>query len=180
MRTEVNDSFGLLDTETLLSAIEDIQQAQVDGRTIWTAGNGGSAANASHFAEDLGLAGIRAICLSSDAPRLTALANDFGYSTIFEEQLALLAQPGDVLCLFSVSGRSENIVTAMRASQVLSLKTILFTGRMRLSDDISPGRWITFHGDNPGIVESGHLLLCHLICGALWRSRKKPQKNFSA
>ena len=93
------------------------------GNTIYLAGNGGSAATASHWANDLGKATkcpgakpIRVVSLSEHVSWMTALANDDGYDRIFAGQLENFAVPGDVLVVFSASGNSPNLVEAVRTA----------------------------------------------------------------
>ena len=97
----------------LALAIEMLKHAHAERRQVFLAGNGGSAATASHMAQDLvkGVAkgsgrGFRAIALSDNVPLITAIANDESYSEVFAGQLAALGQPGDVLIVISGSGNS--------------------------------------------------------------------------
>lgn len=97
-----------------------LEEARRAGATVFLAGNGGSAATASHFANDLGLGTrapgappLRAISLTDNVPVVTALANDRDYADIFVGQLAVLFRPGDVLVVISASGNSANVVRAV-------------------------------------------------------------------
>lgn len=153
-----------LDMSSLWEIVVAICDVWKNGRTIWTMGNGGSAATASHFAEDLALAGVDAICLSADAARLTALANDFGYETVFWKQLEILAKPGDLVFILSVSGNSENVVAAAKwARRASGVVTAGFLGK----DGGTVKEFLHFPLVIPsghfGLVESVHLFLCHVI-----------------
>lgn len=106
------------------------------GARIFTAGNGGSAATASHMCNDLlkgarvlGRDGFRAVCLNDSSPIVTCLANDFSYQDIYAIQLRTYANPGDLLIVFSGSGNSPNIVEALKAAKELGVKTVGFGGR---------------------------------------------------
>ena len=101
-----------------------------DGRQVFVCGNGGSAANATHLANDLiyGISkrfgsGIRVSALSSNAATLTCLANDCGYDSIFSMQLAVQGRPGDVLIALSGSGNSPNIINAIEYARKAGIKT---------------------------------------------------------
>lgn len=117
-------------------AAEVLMDARARGRWIFAAGNGGSAATASHFANDLvkglSLAGrprFKAMALNDGIPILTALANDYAYADCYVEQLKNYGSAGDVLVLFSGSGNSENVVRAARYARSIGMAVIGFTGR---------------------------------------------------
>ena len=95
--------------------VELIRQKTEKGNTVFVCGNGGSAATAEHFTNDLCSKGVKAICLNSNTSIMTMIANDYGYKYVFEKQLDVYAEPGDLLMMFSCSGMSENIVRAMQA-----------------------------------------------------------------
>jgi len=100
-----------------------------DGR-ILVCGNGGSAADAQHFASELtaGTPPHAAIALTVDSSTITALANDHGYETIFARQVRALGRVGDVLIGISTSGRSDNVLAALASGRAQSLHTIALTG----------------------------------------------------
>ena len=102
---------------------ETIIRSLVGGGTLFTAGNGGSAAQALHLTEELigrykkTRPPIRSICLASEASAMTCIANDFGFDAVFERPLRGLARDGDVLLVPSTSGNSTNIITALTAAR---------------------------------------------------------------
>ncbi len=108
-------------SEQIDQIITSISTALLAGNKLLTAGNGGSAAEAMHLAEELvgkysqPRRALPAICLNSDTTLLTCIANDWDFSHIFARQIEALAQKGDVLVLFSTSGNSENILRACHA-----------------------------------------------------------------
>lgn len=110
-------------------------QCLLQGGTIFTAGNGGSAADALHIAEELlgryrsDRAPLPSVSLSADPTTLTCIANDFGFSEIFSRQLAALARPGDLLLCFSTSGASPNILSALRTAKSRSIPSVAFLGK---------------------------------------------------
>ena len=114
---------------TSLAQIADmIFRTKHTGAKVYTAGNGGSAATASHICNDLakgcrvyGRVGFRAECLADSLPVVTCLGNDFSYDDIFSIQVETKGREGDVLLLFSGSGNSENVVRAAAAAKKLGM-----------------------------------------------------------
>ena len=124
------------DFDALAAIAQRLVQAKTDGKTVYTAGNGGSAATASHLCNDLlkgcrvnEQAGFRAVCLADSNAMLTCLANDFSYADIFSIQLKTLAVKGDVFVAFSGSGNSPNIILALKTAREMGVFTIGFSGR---------------------------------------------------
>ncbi len=131
------ESANKTDQEQIEKFIELMMQAYREERMVFVIGNGGSAANASHFAEDLSKGTlphsehpkrIRAISLTDNISFITALANDHGYDTIFEQQLKTFAKPGDYVIAISGSGNSPNIVKAVQWANDNGLVSIGVTG----------------------------------------------------
>jgi D-sedoheptulose 7-phosphate isomerase len=154
-----------IDSET---AIERIVAQLNDGKSkkgrVFFAGNGGSAAIASHCAADyMKNGGLRALSLHDPAV-LTCLANDLGYERVFAEQLRRHATQGDLLFIISSSGESPNILQAARAARELSMTVITLSG-------FAPGNSLRTLGDidfhvprtSYGIVEVAHLAICHAV-----------------
>jgi D-sedoheptulose 7-phosphate isomerase len=117
--------------------IETLYRGFEEGRTIFLCGNGGSAANASHFGQDLAKGTLssmnakrrfRVIPLTDNIGFITALANDEGYDSIFEQQLRNLAGAGDLLVAISGSGNSPNVLRAVEYANSIGMKTIGVTG----------------------------------------------------
>ena len=108
-----------------------LREAWLEGRAVYLCGNGGSAGNAIHLANDLiygagvrsGGGGLRVEALSANAAVLTCLANDLGYEHIYSEQLKVKAVSGDVLIVLSGSGNSPNVVKALEAGNAIGMKT---------------------------------------------------------
>ena len=124
------------DFDMLATIVQRIIQAKTDGKTVYTAGNGGSAATASHLCNDLlkgcrvnDRDGVKAVCLADSSAIVTCLANDFSYEDIFSVQLKTLATKGDVFVAFSGSGHSPNIISALKTARAIGVETIGFTGR---------------------------------------------------
>jgi len=136
----VSDLRNVLEACTKLSgAVEHAGEAIVDslsnGGTMFTCGNGGSAADALHLAEELTgkfrrmRRALPAICLNADVAALTCIANDFGYDRVFARQVEGLACPGDAIVGFTTSGNSPNICRAFQTANEQGLITILLSGK---------------------------------------------------
>jgi D-sedoheptulose 7-phosphate isomerase len=169
-----------VDVDALTRIVELLRTARDDGATIYVAGNGGSAATASHWANDLGKATkssgrgwIRAMCLSDNTPWLTALANDEGYERVFAGQLENFAGPDDVLVVISASGNSPNLVRAVELANERGLATIAllgFDGGI-LKELVREHLWLPTEHGAYGLVESGHSVLCDILTTCLMEDR---------
>ena len=141
------------------------------GSRIWVAGNGGSAATASHFVTDLSRcinssgAPIKAISLCDNSGLITAIGNDFGFDFIFSRQLSNVAIPGDLLIVLTASGNSRNLLVAMEWAKGHDVKVLALTGfsggRVKDLADISI-HVPTEIGDY-GVAEDAHSILCHFL-----------------
>lgn len=174
---------GLLDrvdVDAVQRVVDHLRTARDHGATIYLAGNGGSAATASHFANDLGKATkrggcppVRVLCLSDNTPWLTALANDEGYDRVFVGQLENFARPGDVLLVISASGNSANLVHAVdhaRARGLVTLALLGFDGGV-LMDRVDDRIWLETERGAYGVVECGHSVLCDILVTCLMQDR---------
>lgn len=144
------------------------------GARIFLIGNGGSAATASHMANDLnkltivpGRRRFKAIALTDNVPLMTAWGNDSAFECIFAEQLLNLIEPGDVVLGISCSGNSPNVLRAFEVAHQHNAVTIGFTGGsggklVQLSD-----LFIIIPSDHIGRQEDGHMILCHVIANTL-------------
>jgi D-sedoheptulose 7-phosphate isomerase len=160
--------------EEIEKAIAYLKSSYDAGGYVYLAGNGGSSAIASHFANDLNKTTLghkgdkkvkrfKAISLCDNVPVLTAWANDTGYEKIFSEQLKNFISPNDVLIAISSSGNSPNIIEAVKTAKEFSLPVIGFIGfdggkLLGLAD-----AKIFVPSFNYGIVENSHDAVCHLI-----------------
>jgi len=124
------------DFDILADIVQQLIQVKTNGKTVFSAGNGGSAATASHLCNDLVKGcrvnereGFRAVCLTDSNAIITCLANDFSYEDIFSIQLKTFAAKDDVLVVFSGSGNSPNIISALKTAREMGVCTIGFSGR---------------------------------------------------
>ena len=167
-------------TETLgsLSSLEDrmaeaadlIEQCLRAGNKLLVCGNGGSAADASHFVTELVARFAKerraypAICLASDGGLLTAAGYDYGFDEIFARQVAALGQSGDVLICLTTSGKSKNVKRALEEAKTRELKTIAFLGRNGGSTIGMADVDILVRSDSTARIQEAHQLLLHVLC----------------
>ncbi len=162
--------------------VEELWKAYEDGRTVFLCGNGGSAANASHFGQDLAkgtLASMtqekrfKVVPLTDNIGFITALANDEGYDAIFEQQLKNLGQSGDVLVAISGSGNSPNILNAVAYAKSIGMRTVGVTGydggKLRQQADLA----VHVPVWDMGMAEALHGVVFHLAMCFL-RARVSP------
>lgn len=139
-----------------------------EGRKVLLCGNGGSAAQASHFAAELVVRyrtdrpALPAIALT-DAGVLSATANDYGYQWAFSRQIEALGQPGDVLVAFSTSGKSRNVLEAIAAARRKGMRTLGLTGKTSMACDVN----LMVPSTDTARIQECHLLLTHMLCEAL-------------
>ena len=152
---------------------EALAAALKSGRKALSCGNGGSAADAQHFAAELvgrferERPGLPAVALTTDTSALTAIANDYDYDRVFSKQVEALGNEGDVLLAISTSGNSKNVIEAMKAAQARKVAVIALTGR----DGGAMGRMcgprdFHIHVAHPRTmrVQEVHLLVVHCLC----------------
>ena len=146
------------------------------GGKILACGNGGSAADAQHFAAELvnrfererpPLAGL---ALTTDSSTLTSIANDYSYDQVFEKQVRALARKGDVLLAISTSGNSASVVAAMRAARELGVAIVALTGRGggKMAEHLGPGDvHICVPHERTMRIQEVHLLVLHCLCDGI-------------
>jgi D-sedoheptulose 7-phosphate isomerase len=159
-----------LPREQLTQLGEMLYRAYRNEKQVFTLGNGGSASTASHMAADLAkntigpnMRRFRVLSLNDNAAILTALANDLGYENVFCEQLENLVRPGDLLIAISASGRSPNVLKALRYAQSQSAETACLLGfdggdAASLCDVA-----IVVPSDHYGMIEDVHLIINHIL-----------------
>ena len=172
--TSVLNSIALSDIEKF---IEVLLEARERGSSIFFIGNGGSAATASHFANDIAIGTktsekpFRAISLCDNQAVITAIANDDGYEEIFSQQLQVLLKQQDVVIGISASGNSTNLLKAIDTSKKLSAITVGISafdgGKMKEMVDVS--LHVPTGKGEYGPAEDSHMMLDHLVSNYLMR-----------
>ena len=173
----VHTRFAERGLPSLLAAAEAISTALRAGRKVLAFGNGGSAGDADHFVAELvgrfevERRGLPAVSLSSNSSVVTAIANDFGYATLFTRQVDALGAPGDVAFGISTSGRSENVEAGLAAAKAGGLVTIALTGR----DGGKMGAAADIHLNVPDAstarIQEVHRTIIHAICALIDRDQ---------
>jgi D-sedoheptulose 7-phosphate isomerase len=157
------------DVTAVVDAAGAIAAALKDGRSVLVFGNGGSAADAQHFAAELvgryekERRAWPAVALTTDTSALTAIGNDYGFDRVFARQIEALGREGDVAIGISTSGKSPNVLRALEAAKARGLVTIALTGRGG-----DAGRIATLHvrvdEERTARVQEVHATLLHAIC----------------
>lgn len=171
-------------TLQVLAAQEDIFQeiagaavaALRSGGKVLTCGNGGSAADAMHLAEELvgryknNRRSLPAISLSADATLLTCIGNDYGFDKVFSRQVEGLANQNDLLICFSTSGNSPNILRALEAAKAKQVKSIALLGKGGGKAKGKADLEIVIANDDGGRVQEAHTLILHALLEVIERN----------
>jgi D-sedoheptulose 7-phosphate isomerase len=171
---QLQNVIAKLPRDDIRQVIRVLLEAWRDNRQVFLCGNGGSAATASHFANDLNKATIvpgqprfRAICLADNVPLLTAWANDAAYEDVFAEQLVNFLNAGDVVIAISGSGNSPNVLKAVQTARAAQALTIGLTGFQggKLKDLVD--HCVVVPSDAMMRIEDVHMVLDHCISSTL-------------
>ncbi len=157
-------------------AVEVMSAGLRAGGKVLACGNGGSAADAQHFAAELvnrferERPPLAALSLAADSSNLTSIANDYSYDAVFEKQLRALGRPGDVLLAISTSGDSPSVVNAVRAARDLGLRTVALTGRGGGKTGAALGPediHVCVPHERTMRIQEVHLLVLHCLCDGI-------------
>jgi len=160
----------------IAEAAERMVQCLVDDGKILSCGNGGSAADAQHFAAELlnrfemERPGLAAIALTTDSSTLTAIANDYDYNEVFSKQVRALGQANDVLLGISTSGNSRNVMEAIAAAHERGLAVVALTGRNggQIAGMLDQGDiHICVPAESTARIQEVHILTLHCLCDAI-------------
>ncbi len=154
----------------IVNVAEHIITALQQGYKIMTCGNGGSAADAQHFAAELVGRYRRqrpswaAIALTVDSSVLTSLSNDYGFEQIFARQVQALGRPGDILVAISTSGSSKNVLAAVEMASALGIHTVGLTGegKSRLGEMVD--HHLPIPSSNTAFIQQAHIAVLHVFC----------------
>jgi D-sedoheptulose 7-phosphate isomerase len=157
-------------------AVEQMFEAIQSGGKILACGNGGSAADAQHFAAELvgrferERQELGAIALTTDSSILTAIGNDYGYDEVFSKQVRAIGRPEDVLLAISTSGNSKNVILAIEAAKKIGMKIIALTGKGggKMRDILGQQDvHLCVPTDRTARIQETHLLLLHCLCDGI-------------
>ena len=162
--------------------IVTLRRAHAEGRFVFAIGNGGSAANASHFAVDLGKGAsdklgkrFKVLSLTDNTPWITALGNDYSYDDIFVRQLENYAGPGDVLIGISVSGNSPNCLRAFEWARAHGVHVIALLGAKRGKMAELAHQAVVVPDTHYGRVEDAQMTILHMLCYAFMEGAAAKQ-----
>jgi D-sedoheptulose 7-phosphate isomerase len=170
-RESLIHTISTIEAQRVDQAIQWLREARDHGRSIFVAGNGGSAATAAHFVCDMVKGAslgkpsrFRIHALGANLATLTAYANDLSYADALTEELRNFVQPGDVYMAISGSGNSPNVVNAMEFANQAGCRTLALTGRE--GGRLGALAQLHIHVPEPhmGRIEDAHHIVCHMIC----------------
>ena len=169
--------------EVLCPVVAEVAEALikclVEGHKLLVCGNGGSAADAQHFAAEMlnrfeaERPGLPAIALTTDSSTLTSIANDYQFSDVFARQIRALGQSGDVLLAITTSGGSANIVSAIEAAHDRDMPVVLLSGRDGGAAAVALAQGdleIRVPSDSTARTQEVHILVLHCLCDLIDRS----------
>jgi len=154
----------------IVTVAEHIINTLQNGGKVLTCGNGGSAADAQHFAAELvgryrrERPGWSAIALTVDPSVLTSLCNDYGFEQIFARQVQALGRQGDILVAISTSGRSKNVLAAAETASALGIRTVGLTGQGTSQLGEIVDHHLPIPSTNTAFIQQAHIAVIHIIC----------------
>ncbi|MBS0544323.1 MAG: phosphoheptose isomerase [Proteobacteria bacterium] len=160
----------------IAGAVEIMTAALLNNGKILACGNGGSAADAQHFAAELvnrfemERPPLAAVALTTDSSTLTSIANDYDFTQVFSKQVRALGQPGDVLLAISTSGNSPNVVEAITAAHEREMRVIALTGKGggKIGEMLADGDiHLCVPSDRTARIQEVHLLVLHCLCDGI-------------
>jgi D-sedoheptulose 7-phosphate isomerase len=173
-------------SKPIVDAVSALIGCITSGGKVMACGNGGSAADAQHFAAEFvgrferERPGLAAIALTTDSSILTAVGNDYDFNSIFSKQVQALGAPGDVLLAISTSGNSANVVAAVEAARAKDMVVIAMTGHkggkmreMLTETDVL----ICVPHERTARIQEVHLLVLHCLCDAVDLQLLGDQEN---
>jgi phosphoheptose isomerase len=178
LRRSVNDSIQTLQSLSELEAplqraIGAVTTCLTSGHKLLICGNGGSAADASHFATEFVIRFVHdrpaypAICLTADGGLMSAAGNDYGFDEVFARQVAAFGERGDVLICLTTSGNSRNVLRALEVAKERSVTTVTLLGRTGGATKGLADIELLVGGENTARIQEAHMLLLHVICEAV-------------
>lgn len=180
IRESIKTKQDLLETCTdqIQKASRQLIETINSGNKILICGNGGSAADSQHFAAELvnryksQRKAIPAIALTTDTSNLTSISNDFNFEIIFQRQIEALGKKGDILIAISTSGKSQNIIKAVKIAKQLGLKTIALTGQN--SSELSRISELSIHvpSSKTDRIQESHILILHIFSDLIEKNLK--------
>lgn len=165
---KINDDLELKDS--IAHCVNKISQSILNGGCLYVAGNGGSAADSQHFvAEFISKLSkdrdpIKAISLTVDTSVITAIGNDYGFENVFSRQLEALISTKDIFLAITTSGKSENILRAIKKAKEKGATTIMLTSQKFQQTNLNCDLIIKVPGETTAEIQEVHLIIYHTLC----------------
>ncbi|NJP05219.1 MAG: SIS domain-containing protein [Chloroflexaceae bacterium] len=177
-QTQVRESITVLEalleqTYTVEQMIEVVCNALQAGHSLFTCGNGGSAADALHLSQELvgryrsNRVPLASVCLNADVTAMTCIANDFGYDQVFARPLQALARSGDILVCFSTSGQSPNMLAALEMARTQGVISIALLGKDGGAALSLANYALVVPSNSTARIQEVHTLILHAMCEAV-------------
>ncbi len=184
-RTTLDTALSRLASQTpvLTDVATRLIETLRSGHKVLVIGNGGSAAEAQHFAAELvgrfkrNRAPYAVLALTTDTAILTAVANDYGYQEVFARQVSALGQADDMLLAFSTSGESENILHAARAGQQRQMTVVAITGEHSNSLEMLSDVTLKMPLFDTALVQELHMIITHILCDLVETHLSSPEED---
>lgn len=179
---KLNNALASVDWSSIIKLAEAINEVHRERRRIFICGNGGSAANAIHLANDMVFGatgnedyGLDAVALTANSAVITCLGNDLGYEHIFSVQLTAAGREGDLLIALSGSGNSLNVINAIKTAQRLKMKTVAILGFDGGACKAMVDSAVHFEISDMQVSEDLQLVTGHMIMQALSKNHTEPR-----
>jgi len=177
IESSIHTKKEILKNSVLLETVDKVCDLTINaynkGNKTLFAGNGGSAADAQHLAAEFvskyafDRRGLPSMSLSSDSSIVTAIGNDYGYSELFSRQLQANGSSGDVFFAITTSGKSANILNAVKVCKKLGIFSVVLTGSAETELTSCSDYCLSVPSDTTAIIQEAHIMLGHIICNSV-------------
>ena len=181
----LNESYSIAEyqlslKDKIIQISSEISKKIDAGGKILLCGNGGSASDSQHIAAEfvnrfkINRSPLPAISLTTDTSNITSIANDFGFQYIFSKQIQAIANEQDVLIAISTSGRSENVIEALKVAKEENILTLSMTGKNINNVEQYSDLNVSIPSDETGVVQQAHITILQIIAGLIeqWHAKK--------
>jgi len=181
----LNESYSIAEyqlslKDKIIQISSEISKKIDAGGKILLCGNGGSASDSQHIAAEfvnrfkINRSPLPAISLATDTSNITSIANDFGFQFIFSKQIQAIANEQDVLIAISTSGKSENVIEALKVAKEKNILTLSMTGKNINNVEQYSDLNVSIPSDETGVVQQAHITILQIIAGLIeqWHAKK--------
>ena len=184
----LNESYSIAEyqlslKDKIIQISSEISKKIDAGGKILLCGNGGSASDSQHIAAEfvnrfkINRSPLPAISLTTDTSNITSIANDFGFQYIFSKQIQAIANEQDVLIAISTSGKSENVIEALKVAKEKNILTLSMTGKNINNVEQYSDLNVSIPSDETGVVQQAHITILQIIAGLIEQWHAKKIKN---